>query len=266
MKICLLFLLLSMPCLAKYDDCRNLEIMKLGQIPSIKFDQKSIFLKIIADTSVDEFNLIMPCESWSISKDSSICDQKKQHTFNQKGNFILSNNHYNLGACFCSSCSNAARIMDELHTPYYVSGSNCKGNAKLSIKEKQDESLPRWYENPMAKGSSFNLTDLIFYPNKAMFVKTSYQELDHLFTLLKGQPDLEIVIQGHVNGPKQKNSATFQKLSENRAKAVKKYLLRKGIKKSRMTHQGFGNTKMLCKKPKNNLEMKKNRRVEILIK
>lgn len=97
-------------------------------------------------------------------------------------------------------------------------------------------------------------------------MKSSYIELQYLLALMKSRPEITIDIQGHVNGPKQKNIPAFQKLSESRAKAVHGYLLKNGIKKNRIGHRGFGNTKMLFPKPKDESEMKKNRRVEILVK
>ena len=51
-----------------------------------------------------------------------------------------------------------------------------------------------------------------------------------------------------------------------RAKQVRKYLIYNGIHPSRMTAEGYGNTKPIFPNPKQAYEEQANRRVEILIK
>ena len=77
--------------------------------------------------------------------------------------------------------------------------------------------------------------------------------------------NVSIEIEGHVNGPRQKNSSDYQELSEERALAVKSYLIEKGIDTKRIKSKGYGNTKMLFPDPKSETEMTANRRVEIKI-
>ena len=57
----------------------------------------------------------------------------------------------------------------------------------------------------------------------------------------------------------------FQKLSEERARAIFELLAGYGIPKNVMSYRGVGNTQMLFKHPKYEEEMRKNMRVEILI-
>ena len=61
------------------------------------------------------------------------------------------------------------------------------------------------------------------------------------------------------------NINKVQRLSEDRAKAVKKFLKNNGILPDRMTTKGYGNTKMKYEKPKKTWQEEANRRVEILI-
>ncbi|MFT6715957.1 MAG: outer membrane protein OmpA-like peptidoglycan-associated protein [Saprospiraceae bacterium] len=266
MKLLTLLMLLSTSTFAQLSNCNNPDTVNVSSLSEINFNQSELFFEIIADSIVDNYTIAIPCESWSIHHDTINCTKKTTHTFNSEGRFILTSAHIDLGVCFCESCSKASMIVTNNKHRHYVSGKNCKGNPKVRILNKIDKTKPDWLQKTIKKGTSFNLNELIFYPNKSMFMKSSYVELTHLLNLMNTELALHIEIQGHVNGPKQKNIPAFQKLSENRAKAVYDYLVKNGIDQKRMTHAGFGNTKMLFGKPKNESEMKKNRRVEILIK
>jgi len=84
--------------------------------------------------------------------------------------------------------------------------------------------------------------------------------LDKFISLLNENPNLKIQISGHTDnvGKKIEN----QKLSLNRANAVVKYFVSKGIKAIRLTAVGFGDTKPIAN---NDTEQGKNnnRRTEI---
>ena len=77
--------------------------------------------------------------------------------------------------------------------------------------------------------------------------------------------EVKVQIQGHVNAPGLENTNKIQKLSEDRAKAVKKFLKNNGIDIERLSAVGFGNGDMIFKKPNNVTEEEANRRVEIKI-
>ncbi len=88
------------------------------------------------------------------------------------------------------------------------------------------------------------------------------QELNKLITLMKQSPEISIQIDGHTD-----NEGTTEvntKLSEQRAKSVKKYLVSKGISATRINTIGYGATKPLNT---NDTEEGKseNRRIEITI-
>ena len=78
-------------------------------------------------------------------------------------------------------------------------------------------------------------------------------------------PEVVIEIEGHVNGPGQKNSKDYQELSYNRAYAVKAYLIKNNIEKNRIDFKGYGNSQMLYPNPKSSYQESANRRVEIKI-
>ncbi|MBK6524906.1 MAG: OmpA family protein [Crocinitomicaceae bacterium] len=89
--------------------------------------------------------------------------------------------------------------------------------------------------------------------------------LKRLLDFLALNESVRIEIQGHVNDPGNKNPKHSMTLSENRAKAVKKWLKDNGIDESRLTEVGYGATQMIYEKPKNAMEEEANRRVTIMI-
>ena len=90
----------------------------------------------------------------------------------------------------------------------------------------------------------------------------SIPELERLFTLLKNKPGLVVEIGGHTDstGPDEHNLI----LSENRALAVRDYLIRRGLSPERLKYKGYGEKVPLFD---NDTEegKRKNRRTEIRI-
>lgn len=90
----------------------------------------------------------------------------------------------------------------------------------------------------------------------------SYESLDQLAELLKKRPEYRIYISGHTDntGNEKKN----QKLSEDRAKAIRIYLQNKGISPGRIKTEGFGSSRPVAdnKTPEGR---QKNRRVEFRV-
>jgi OOP family OmpA-OmpF porin len=105
------------------------------------------------------------------------------------------------------------------------------------------------------------ISEALFDFNKYEIKTEFYPHLDEIATVLQEDPTMIIEIQGHTDnvGSSQYN----RKLSENRAKAVKNYLTKKGINAGRMIAVGFGFSKP---KTANRTEEGRalNRRVELL--
>lgn len=104
------------------------------------------------------------------------------------------------------------------------------------------------------------LKNLHFEINKAIIIEDSYYELNLLVSALKKNTNLKIRIHGHTDntGGEQYNL----NLSEERAIAVKGYLIEKGISKFRMSIKGFGDTVPISDNNPNKGKQL-NRRVEI---
>jgi OmpA-OmpF porin, OOP family len=80
--------------------------------------------------------------------------------------------------------------------------------------------------------------------------------------VLKTQPDLKLVIEGHTDSVGK--AAYNLDLSKKRAESVKTYLVQKGgIDGARLTTQGFGDTKPIAKND-TDVGRAQNRRVELV--
>ena len=115
---------------------------------------------------------------------------------------------------------------------------------------------------PIEVGETARLNNLFFDFNKALLKPESFVELDQLVQLMKQKPALEIQISGHTDdvGEVQYNID----LSLKRAKAVRDYLVSKGIAVNRITYKGFGESKPLAQGTSEE-SRQLNRRVEFLI-
>ena len=111
-------------------------------------------------------------------------------------------------------------------------------------------------------GKKVVLNNILFETGKAVLTASSYTELDRLYNILADDPQIRIEISGHTD--KTGSEPLNFKLSEDRARAVVDYLIKKGIDKSRLEFRGFGSLQPI---DDNNTAAgrAKNRRVEFKI-
>ena len=104
--------------------------------------------------------------------------------------------------------------------------------------------------------------NVLFEKSKSIMLTESYAELDNLAAFLKRYPALRLTIEGHTDniGDDKLNMI----LSDERATAVKVYLIQKGIAASRIEAKGFGSSRPLVKESIATGNMQ-NRRVEFVI-
>lgn len=112
------------------------------------------------------------------------------------------------------------------------------------------------------KQEVFILKNMFFATNKTRILPTSEEELNGLANYLERHPEIRIKIVGHTDSVG-KDEAN-QKLSEGRAEAVMKDLIKRGIDPSRLEAEGRGETEPI---DTNDTEegRQNNRRVEIHI-
>lgn len=121
------------------------------------------------------------------------------------------------------------------------------------------------YLHGFKAGELTKLEQVYFRAGLPEIMEESYEQLNRLRDLLLLNPNIKIEIHGHVN--LDENSAKkAKKLSKQRAVMVKNYLVSNGIAANRLYPIGFGFSKPVYSKPKDEGEKEANRRVEILIK
>ncbi|NML64655.1 OmpA family protein [Hymenobacter sp. RP-2-7] len=100
------------------------------------------------------------------------------------------------------------------------------------------------------------LPTVLFKQATATLLPTSHAALDKLAAELQAQPQVRLRIVGHTDrlGESDKN----QVLSEQRAAAVKAYLVKAGVAPERLETAGYGDTRLLYPSPD-----ARNRRVEV---
>ncbi|MEO8404784.1 MAG: OmpA family protein, partial [Chitinophagaceae bacterium] len=102
--------------------------------------------------------------------------------------------------------------------------------------------------------------NIYFATGKYVLLSKSFKGLDDVAKVMKENPATQLTIDGHTDNVG--SDASNQKLSENRAGAVKAYLVKKGVDASRLMSTGYGETKPIADN-KTAAGRQKNRRVEL---
>jgi OmpA-OmpF porin, OOP family len=118
------------------------------------------------------------------------------------------------------------------------------------------------YLTPIEKGAVIRLNNIFFDSGKHDLLSESFAELDILNELLRKNKNIKIEIGGHTDAIG--SDIDNMELSKNRANAVLKYLIAKGVSSDRILSKGYGETKFISN---NSTEegKKLNRRVEFVI-
>ena len=101
-----------------------------------------------------------------------------------------------------------------------------------------------------------------FETGSATIKASSYKLLDEIFESAVVAEGLKLGVYGHTDN--KGTDAVNIPLSEQRAQAVKEYMLKKGFKENRVEAKGFGSTKPIADNA-TEAGKKKNRRVEIVL-
>ena len=133
----------------------------------------------------------------------------------------------------------------------------------LSVTLDEPDTLVRNYMlTPIEVGSTVNLENVLFDRGTAQILTGSYEALDEVVAFLQENPQVTIEVAGHTDN--QGRADLNLALSEERAVAVKQYLVEQGIDPSRITDKGYGGTRPLVSNAIEE-ERSKNRRVEFTI-
>ena len=116
--------------------------------------------------------------------------------------------------------------------------------------------------DPAAKGGTITLDPIYFQQSVAEIKPESLPQLERLRAVLSNNPGVFVRIEGHTDN--QGTPASLEKLSRQRAEAIRDYLYNKGIDRFRVQAAGFG-----AKRPVASNESERgretNRRVEVVI-
>ncbi len=130
-------------------------------------------------------------------------------------------------------------------TPGPVSNNGCP-----VIKKKEQEIINTAFSN------------LEFATAKSTILKSSYASLDRLAELMNNKPQFRLLIEGHTDNVGRE--VANMSLSQNRALAVKSFLVAKGVKASRIDTKWYGETRPIADN-KTAKGRAKNRRVEMTV-
>ena len=114
----------------------------------------------------------------------------------------------------------------------------------------------------VSKGSSLLLSGVNFNSGSANLSRESFNELNVIIDILKKQPDIVIEIRGYTDSIGK--ASTNQRLSENRAEAVRQYFVRSGIESMRLRVVGYGEKDPVASN-KTSEGRAKNRRIEMIL-
>lgn len=115
---------------------------------------------------------------------------------------------------------------------------------------------------PLRVGQIMQFDDILFEQSEAILLSESYPVLDKLVDILVSNPSMVIQLEGHTDfrGSDRLN----RRLSGDRVKVIRDYLVNKGIDKKKVKTKAFGGTHPLS--TQDTPEARKlNRRVEIRI-
>lgn len=139
-----------------------------------------------------------------------------------------------------------------------VSCDTCGFYQYTALMEKQVDSV---FTN-LKVNDIIKLDKIYFDQSKYELRSESREELQKLYRTLRDNPKLKIEIAGHTDNVG--DARLNQYLSENRAKVIYSYLLRKDIASGQLRHRGYGQSKPMA--PNDNEENKSlNRRVEFVV-
>lgn len=156
-------------------------------------------------------------------------------------------------------------------TVYYTGGSESKVDYVSDITNQQKQAIMNEISNTIPKNSGItvkevadgivvNLGNILFDINKATLKKEYEQKLASVTEVLRKYSQIDLTVSGHTDntGTEQYNRV----LSENRAKTVSDFLMKKGIAATRISYIGYGLTRPVA--PNDTEEGRQlNRRVEI---
>ena len=120
-------------------------------------------------------------------------------------------------------------------------------------------------------GDTLVLENIYFFPGRHIVRPESDQTLNKLYLALEAHPKIRVSIEGHVCCVSSKvidaldEDTRRLELSVNRARAIREYLIKRGLDADRFEYRGFGHSRPVVWPERTEEDANKNRRVEIRI-
>jgi outer membrane protein OmpA-like peptidoglycan-associated protein len=132
----------------------------------------------------------------------------------------------------------------------------------IAVAKKETAPVTSLTGQAFAEGQVIRLNNLAFAQSQYDILPSSFAELNHLVALMQANPRLEILLEGHTDniGSPVEN----MKLSQDRVRAVKAYLIQKGTAPERVQTKAYGSTKPLVTNGTPE-QRQANRRVELKV-
>lgn len=176
-------------------------------------------------------------------------------SFQSDSSFSISTN--NIGF-YEAMLPKARQYQLKIESPGYVSSLE-----RLDVRTIELRELEMSFKlQPIEVGTTVNLRNVLFQQSTAELLAESRNELDLVADFLTKNPTVEIELAGHTDN--RGLHAHNLKLSNERVKAVKSYLVEKGISSKRVTGKGYGGTRPIADNDAEDTR-KLNRRVEFTI-
>lgn len=125
-----------------------------------------------------------------------------------------------------------------------------------------EQELAELRSRPTPQGTAYTLTEGFFETGKAQLKAGAVNRLQPLVSYLKGNPDKSVIIEGHTDSTG--SAATNERLSLERAQAVRDYLVGEGVEPGRIAARGMGEQFPVASNDTPS-GRQQNRRVEVLI-
>lgn len=246
---------------AKLDPVTTIDSM--GNVVVVSEPDVVLFEEEVYVPTKEELNVVLTNE---ILLWGTIYDATTNIPINADMNFTL--NDYEADPIALATLNNTYRIKVTDSVNYRVSiirEGYLPLETTINIEDFRTQKVKRvdFHLTPLRKGEKIILDNLYFDANKSIIKPESFEELNRLYEFLKANPGTTIEIGGHTNGLC--SESYCEKLSLNRANAVREYLINKGIDAIRISTFGYGSTQPI---DSNNTPegRKRNQRVEITFK
>ena len=170
---------------------------------------------------------------------------------------------FNIVENFSSILDEFSRSLTNLYAAHYrISSEVPPESIELEIRNYQNELVVSEHVPVLEVDRKFVLENILFDFNQATFDQTYISELRNILAMLKSYPTIHVEIRGHTDiiGSDEYNIA----LSDARARAVKQFLVGRGIQAERITTKGMGKAQPIAPND-SELGRRLNRRTEIVI-